>query len=151
MARQSKGNNNQTGFPKGSLCMGRPYSGLDSTGPAGHQTDMLIYKIFRADEWSAFQAAGKTRGAPIDLTDGYIHFSTAEQAAETAAKHFAGAEGLVLLALDADALGDALKWEVSRGGAKFPHLYREMTLDEVVWSKPLPLVEGVHHFPQEMI
>lgn len=111
---------------------------------------MLIYKIFRADEWAAFQAAGSTRGAPIDLTDGYIHFSTAEQAAETAAKHFAGVEGLYLLALDADTLGEALKWEVSRGGAKFPHLYREMRLDEVIWAKPLSLVDGVHQFPQEM-
>ncbi len=111
---------------------------------------MLIYKIFRADEWAAFEAAGATRGAPIDLTDGYIHFSTAVQAAETAAKHFAGADGLFLLALDAEALGDALKWEVSRGGAKFPHLYREMHLNEVIWAKPLPLVDGVHQFPQEM-
>ncbi|MBE1296945.1 MAG: DUF952 domain-containing protein [Rhodobacteraceae bacterium] len=111
---------------------------------------MLIYKIFRADEWAAFEAAGSTRGAPIDLTDGYIHFSTAEQAAETAAKHFAGAQGLFLLALDAEALGDALKWEISRGGAEFPHLYREMHMTEVLWAKPLPLVDGVHQFPKEM-
>lgn len=111
---------------------------------------MLIYKIFRADEWSAFQAAGTTKGAPIDLSDGYIHFSTAQQAPETAAKHFAGAEGLYLLALDADSLGEALKWEVSRGGAEFPHLYREMALHEVLWSKPLPLSEGRHQFPAEM-
>lgn len=111
---------------------------------------MLIYKIFRAGEWTAFQAAGKTRGAPVDLADGYIHFSTAAQAAETAAKHFAGAEGLWLLALDADALGEALKWEVSRGGALFPHLYREMRLGEVVWAKPLPLQDGRHQFPEQM-
>ncbi|MDE4302893.1 DUF952 domain-containing protein [Phaeobacter gallaeciensis] len=111
---------------------------------------MLIYKIFRADEWAAFEAAGTTRGAPIDLSDGYIHFSTAAQAAETAAKHFAGAEGLFLLALEADTLGDALKWEVSRGGAEFPHLYREMKLDEVLWAKPLPLKDGRLQFPQEM-
>ena len=117
---------------------------------AGHHDFMLIYKIFRADEWAAFEAAGTTRGAPIDLSDGYIHFSTAEQAAETAAKHFAGAEGLFLLALEADTLGDALKWEVSRGGAEFPHLYREMKLDEVLWAKPLPLKDGRHQFPQEM-
>lgn len=112
---------------------------------------MLIYKIFRTDEWSEFQAAGKTQGAPIDLSDGFIHFSTAEQAAETAAKHFTGAEGLWLLALESDALGDALKWEVSRGGAKFPHLYREMTMNEVLWAKPLPLDGGAHVFPQEMV
>ena len=111
---------------------------------------MQIYKIFRAQEWDAFQSDGETKGAPIDLSDGYIHFSTAAQAAETAAKHFAGAEGLVLLALEADALGDKLVWEPSRGGALFPHLYRAMSLDEVLWAKPLPLKDGIHQFPSEM-
>jgi len=110
---------------------------------------MLIFKIFRADGWAQLQADGTTKGAPIDLADGFVHFSTAAQAAETAAEHFAGLEGLWLLALEADDLGDALKWEVSRGGDKFPHLYREMRLDEVLWAKPLPLVDGVHHFPAE--
>ncbi|MEW2915060.1 DUF952 domain-containing protein [Leisingera sp. JC11] len=111
---------------------------------------MLIYKIFRAGEWAALQAAGETPGAPIDVADGYVHFSTATQAAETAAKHFAGAEGLTLLACDADAMGDDLKWEVSRGGAEFPHLYRNIRMSDVVWAKPLPLVEGSHQFPEEM-
>jgi uncharacterized protein (DUF952 family) len=111
---------------------------------------MLIYKIFRADEWAALQADGETQGAPIDVTDGYVHFSTATQAAETAAKHFAGAEGLVLLACDADAMAADLKWEVSRGGAEFPHLYRNLRLSDVIWSKPLPLVDGAHQFPEEM-
>ncbi|NSY36694.1 DUF952 domain-containing protein [Leisingera sp. ANG59] len=111
---------------------------------------MLIYKIFRADEWAALQAAGATPGAPIDVADGYVHFSTATQAAETAAKHFAGAEGLTLLACDADAMGADLKWEVSRGGAEFPHLYRNIRMSDVVWAKPLPLVEGTHKFPEEM-
>lgn len=111
---------------------------------------MLIYKIFRADEWAALQADGETQGAPIDVTDGYVHFSTATQAAETAAKHFVGAEGLVLLACDADAMAADLKWEVSRGGAEFPHLYRNLRLSDVIWSKPLPLVDGVHQFPKEM-
>ncbi len=124
--------------------------GLDSNAATGHQTHMLIYKIFRADEWSALQAQGDTLGAPIDLSDGFIHFSTAAQAAETAAKHFANVDGLWLLALDSDALGEALKWEVSRGGAEFPHLYRKMLLSEVLWAKPLPLVKGVHQFPEEM-
>ncbi|AVO39347.1 DUF952 domain-containing protein [Pukyongiella litopenaei] len=111
---------------------------------------MLIYKIFRADEWQALQAAGKTGGAPVDLADGYIHFSTAAQAAETAARHFAGATGLVLLAVDADRCGDALKWEPSRGGALFPHLYRALRLGDVVWTRPLPLENGTHVFPPEM-
>ena len=112
---------------------------------------MLIYKIFRADEWATLQADGETRGAPVDLADGFVHFSTAKQAAETAAKHFARAEGLMLLALDADGLGDALKWEVSRGGALFPHLYRVLRLSDVLWAKPLPLVDGTHQFPEEMV
>lgn len=111
---------------------------------------MLIYKIFRADEWAALQADGETQGAPIDVSDGYVHFSTASQAAETAAKHFAGADGLVLLACDADAMAKDLKWEVSRGGAEFPHLYRTLRLSDVLWSKPLPLAGGVHQFPEDM-
>lgn len=109
---------------------------------------MLIYKIFRAPEWEALQVAGRTLGAPVDLADGYIHFSTATQAAETAAKHFAGETGLVLLALEADTLGDTLTWEPSRGGALFPHLYREMTLDDVLWHAPLPLGPDGHIFPE---
>jgi uncharacterized protein (DUF952 family) len=111
---------------------------------------MLIYKILRADEWAALQAQGQTLGAPIDLADGFVHFSTAKQAGETAAKHFAGADGLFLLALDADVLGDALKWEVSRGDALFPHLYRALHMDDVLWARPLPLVDGAHQFPGEM-
>lgn len=109
---------------------------------------MLIYKIFRADEWAELQSQSVTKGAPIDITDGYVHFSTAEQARETAAKHFAGEDGLILLALDSDALGDDLKWEPSRGGALFPHLYRELRLGDVLWDKPLPIVDGIHQFPE---
>jgi len=111
---------------------------------------MLNYKIFHAEEWAALQQEGQTLGAPIDLSDGFVHFSTAEQAGETAAKHFAKQDGLVLLALEADTLGDALKWEVSRGGALFPHLYRALRLGEVLWAKPLPLVDGRHVFPDDM-
>lgn len=111
---------------------------------------MLIYKIFRADEWAALQAAGETDGAPIDVSDGFVHFSTAEQAAETAAKHFAGVDGLFLLACKADAMGDALKWEVSRGDALFPHLYRKLHMTDVLWAKPLPLLHGAHQFPEGM-
>ena len=108
---------------------------------------MLIFKIFRAHEWAELRDTGQTAGAPVDLADGYIHFSTADQAIETAAKHFAGEDGLVLLAVEADALGDALKWEVSRGGALFPHLFAPLRLDHVLWSKPLPLEAGRHVFP----
>jgi uncharacterized protein (DUF952 family) len=112
---------------------------------------MLIYKILRADEWAALRAQGETAGAPIDVADGYVHFSTADQARGTAAKHFAGEEGLVLLALEADTLGDALKWEVSRGDALFPHLYAPLRLSDVQWHKPLPLGADGHVFPAEMV
>lgn len=111
---------------------------------------MLIYKILHAQEWAALQENGKTAGAPIDVADGYVHFSTALQVAETAAKHFAGAQGLMLLALDSEAMGANLKWEVSRGGDLFPHLYRDLALDEVIWARPLPLVDGKHQFPGEL-
>lgn len=111
---------------------------------------MRIYKILRAEEWAALNAQGETSGAPIDVADGYIHFSTAAQAAETAAKHFAGVDGLVLAALETDDLGDALTWEVSRGGAMFPHLYGPLRRADVVWHAPLPLIDGAHTFPEAM-
>ncbi|MFQ1698955.1 DUF952 domain-containing protein [Loktanella agnita] len=107
---------------------------------------MLIYKIFRADEWADLQAEGETDGAPIDLTDGYIHFSTAETVAETAAKYFTDIEGLVLLAVETDGL-DPLKWEPARAGVLFPHLYRKLRLADIVWDAPLPLIDGHHQFP----
>lgn len=109
---------------------------------------MLIYKIFRRAEWVAFRDAGETRGAPIDLTDGYVHFSTAAQVAETAAKYFATESDLVLLALDSARLGPALKWEPARNGALFPHLYRKLTAADVLWDKSLPLGATGHIFPE---
>ena len=111
---------------------------------------MQIYKIFRAPEWADLRAKGETPGAPVDVADGFVHFSTIEQAPETATKHFAGEDGLMLLALEADDLGEKLIWEPSRGGALFPHLYRPMRMDEVLWAKPLPLENGQHRFPEEM-
>ena len=111
---------------------------------------MRIYKIFRAEEWAALEAAGDTRGAPVDLADGYIHFSTSAQVAETAAKHFAGEDGLWLLSLEADHLGADLKWEPSRGGALFPHLYRALRRDEVLEAVELPLRDGLHVFPDSL-
>jgi uncharacterized protein (DUF952 family) len=109
---------------------------------------MLIYKIFRRPEWDAFRAAGDTAGAPVDLLDGYIHFSTGAQVTQTAAKHFATESDLVLVAIDADRMGAELKWEPSRGGALFPHLYRKLRLSEVVWDKSLPLGATGHIFPE---
>ena len=108
---------------------------------------MAVFKIFRAAEWEAFQAAGRSAGAPIDLRDGFVHLSTAAQVEETAARHFAGEAGLVLLAVDEVRLVPELRWESSRGGALFPHLYRELRAEDVLWSAPLPLDGGRHRFP----
>jgi uncharacterized protein (DUF952 family) len=107
-----------------------------------------IYKICDAAAWQEAERVGEFTGAPVDLADGYIHFSTADQVTETAAKHFAGQRDLVLVAVDADALGEALKWEPSRGGALFPHLYGKLPLTAVRWVRPLPLgPDGRHVLP----
>ncbi len=98
---------------------------------------MLIYKILRAPEWQALQAEGRSAGAPIDVADGFVHFSAGVQVADTLAKHFAGERDLMLLAVDTVPLGVALRWEPGRGGAHFPHLYRELRLGDVAWSRPL--------------
>ena len=112
---------------------------------------MLIYKICDATLWEAALDAGEFKGAEIDLADGYIHFSTAEQMRETAAKHFADREGLVIVAVDTNALGEEMKWEPSRGGALFPHLYRALKASEAAWFEPLPLVDGAHVFPAKAV
>jgi uncharacterized protein (DUF952 family) len=108
---------------------------------------MAIYKLFLGTEWEAMQAAGRTTGAPIDLRDGYVHLSTAEQVEETATLYFAGVEGLVLVAVDEARLVPELRWEPSRGGQLFPHLYRELRAEDVLWSAVLPLEGGRHRFP----
>jgi uncharacterized protein (DUF952 family) len=90
-----------------------------------------IFRLCTAADWDAFRADGSFTGSDADRRDGFIHFSAAAQVAETAARHYAGPEPLVLLAADAEALGDALKWEPSRGGALFPHLYAALPLDDV--------------------
>jgi uncharacterized protein (DUF952 family) len=105
----------------------------------------LVFKIAGEAEWRAAEAEGVFAGAEVDRADGYIHFSSAHQVAETAAKWFAGRADLILVAIDADALGDALRWEPSRGGALFPHLYGVLDISAVVWSRPMPLDhEGRH-------
>ncbi|MCV9962629.1 DUF952 domain-containing protein [Pararhizobium sp. BT-229] len=109
----------------------------------------IIYKIVPATLWQDALNSGEFKGAAIDLTDGYIHFSTAAQAKETAARHFAGQEGLLLVAVDGEKLGDRLVYEPSRGGDLFPHLYGPLCLDAVLWEKPLPLdADGNHIFPE---
>ncbi|MCC4243933.1 DUF952 domain-containing protein [Stappia indica] len=111
----------------------------------------LIYKISPGKDWQQAEARGRFSGAPVDLADGFIHFSAADQVRETAAKHFAGQEGLVLVAIEAEALGEDLKWEPSRGGALFPHLYGELDMSAVRWVRELPLgADGVHLFPEAL-
>lgn len=107
----------------------------------------LIYKIVSEPSWRAAEAAGVFDGAPVDLADGFIHFSTAAQVEETAAKHFADQSGLLLVAVDAASLGGALKWEPSRGGALFPHLYAPLDPRAAVSVRSLPLkADGAHDF-----
>jgi len=108
-----------------------------------------MYKIVPASLWQKARATGIFEGAAIDLTDGYIHFSTETQAKQTAALHFAGQSDLLLVAVDGAALGDKLVYEASRGGALFPHLYASLSLSAVLWEKPLPLgADGAHQFPE---
>jgi len=107
-----------------------------------------LFKICPAALWREAERAGRFRGSPVDLKDGFIHFSTAAQVAETAARHFAGERDLVLVQMDAARLGAALKWEPSRGGALFPHLYGDLEIAAVRKVEPLPLgPDGRHAFP----
>lgn len=111
---------------------------------------MHIYKILRQEELDLLDAQGESLGAPIDVTDGYIHFSTAETVRDTAAKYFRGTEGLWLMAVDSDGLGASLKWEPARGGVLFPHLYAPLRRAMALWVVPLELEDGVHRFPERV-
>lgn len=111
-------------------------------------SDLFAYKILTADQFAQFKADGLFTGAPVDLADGYIHMSTREQAAETVAKHFAGQDRLVMLMIDLAPFGNAVKWEVSRGGARFPHLYGDLPMSAVAGKVVLRLGDdGRHQFP----
>ncbi|UAK23620.1 DUF952 domain-containing protein [Sphingomonas nostoxanthinifaciens] len=99
--------------------------------------DSVAYKILTADQLETLERDGSFAGAPVDLADGYVHLSTAAQVAETLDKHFAGQPGLALAAVDLDALGEAVRWEPSRGGQLFPHLYAPMTLETVLAYGPI--------------
>ena len=111
----------------------------------------LIYKICPESLWREAENAGVFAGAPVDLADGYIHFSTGAQARETAARHFAGQDQLLLIAVDPQRLGSALRYEPSRGGALFPHLYATLDPKQVRWIAPLPLGESGHVFPEDVL
>ena len=107
-----------------------------------------LYKICPAALWREAEHVGVFRGSEIDRRDNFIHFSTAAQVTETAAKHFAGQSDLLLISVDASTLGSVLKWEPSRGGALFPHLYGPLALEAVKRVDPLPLgPDGSHVFP----
>ena len=111
----------------------------------------LVFKICPVALWREAEAAGLFAGAHVDLADGFIHFSTAAQVRETAAKHFAGQDDLVLVAIDQDSLGQALLWEPSRGGDLFPHLYAPLPLNAVAWVKALPWSGQGHVFPEGVL
>jgi uncharacterized protein (DUF952 family) len=107
-----------------------------------------IYKICERASWETGERSGVLPGAEVDVRDGFIHLSTAAQVRDTAARHFAGIDDLMLIAVDADALGGALKWEISRGGDLFPHLYGALPLTAVIWAKPLAMgADRRHVFP----
>jgi uncharacterized protein (DUF952 family) len=108
----------------------------------------LLFKILGEAEWAAARQTGAYAGSEVDHKDGYIHLSAAHQVRETAAKHFAGRSDLVLLAIPDEQL-DGLKWETSRGGDLFPHVYGVIPVSVVAWFKPLPLVAGAFRFPDE--
>jgi uncharacterized protein (DUF952 family) len=108
-----------------------------------------IYKIVPATLWAEATRSGVFSGSPVDLADGFIHFSTLAQVRDTAAKHFAGQEGLLLVAIDVERLPVPVKWEPSRGGDLFPHLYSPLPVDAAKWVKPLPLgSDGQHVWPK---
>ncbi|MGU3360260.1 DUF952 domain-containing protein [Methylobacterium sp. M6A4_1b] len=111
----------------------------------------LIYKISPRALWREAEAIGRFEGAPVDRADGYIHFSSADQVAETASRHFAGVGDLVLVAVEAEALGPALRYEPSRGGDLFPHLYAALDLTAVRFVADLPLADdGRHVLPDDL-
>ena len=108
-----------------------------------------IYKICPASAWREAERQGVFRGSPVDTGDGYIHFSTASQVEETARKHFSGQRDLLLIAVDAGALGDRLRWERSRNDELFPHLYGELDLGAVTSVHSMPMrSDGSHELPE---
>jgi uncharacterized protein (DUF952 family) len=107
-----------------------------------------IYKLVDEPSWRGAMASGQFTGSAVDLADGYIHFSTAAQVQDTAARHFAGHQALLLVAVSSEALGARLRWEPSRGGELFPHLYSTLPVSSVRWVQPLPVgSDGRHAFP----
>lgn len=115
-------------------------------------SERIAYKILTADQWAAFDAQGRFDGAPVDLADGYIHLSTASQLGETAERHFAGQRGLICAAINLDALGDMVRWEPSRGGALFPHVYGVLPRSAVLAAGSMPIgADNRHVLPADVM
>ena len=111
----------------------------------------MIYKIVTREQWGDAETTGSFSGAPVDHADGYIHFSSASQLRETARRHFGGQDDLLLVTVDSAKLGSALRWETSRGGDLFPHLYAPLSLDAVSAVALLPLdASGEHVFGEDI-
>jgi uncharacterized protein (DUF952 family) len=137
--------------PAATVCAKSGKSGKSPTPwrPAGIRAVRTIYKICSASAWREAERRGAFRGSADDLRDGFIHFSTASQVAETAKKHFFGQTGLFLIGVDADALGDSLRWEPSRNDELFPHLYGELDLGAVTAVLDLRArSDGTHDLPE---
>lgn len=114
-------------------------------------SNRLIFHMCKRSDWQAAQKGGLYHGSGDDIADGFMHFSTAEQLAESAARHRKGVTGLILIAIDPEVLGDALKWEPSRGGQLFPHLYGALDVSKVARTDDLPLGDdGYHVFPDDI-
>ncbi|MBP9175765.1 MAG: DUF952 domain-containing protein, partial [Rhizobiales bacterium] len=110
----------------------------------------VLYKIMPRQDWETAQANGIYEGSEVDRRDGFIHLSAARQVRATAQKHFSGQSDLLLVAVTEEALGQSLKWEASRGGELFPHIYGNLPLNAVSEVVPLPLVNGSHQFPDRI-
>jgi uncharacterized protein (DUF952 family) len=110
----------------------------------------VLYKIMSRQDWETALANGSYEGSEVDRRDGFIHLSAAHQVRATAQKHFSGQSDLLLVSVTEEALGQSLKWEASRGGELFPHIYGALPLNAVSEVMPLPLVQGVHQFPDRI-
>lgn len=132
-----------------SVCRGKQSSIQPSESRNRSDMTEIVYKICGRAAWEAARSAGRYGGSPADRRDGFIHLSTAPQLPGTARKHFSGREDLVIIAIDAIRLGDDLRWEPSRGGQLFPHLYGDLDLSDVLWVQDLPLGrDGLHRIPE---
>lgn len=122
---------------------------MSEEAPVQTELPAKMYKIWRRPEWDALNTTGKTRGAPIDVADGYIHFSTAKTVAATLAKYFGQQQDLIIAsyATDSKSFGTALKWEAARDGDLFPHLYAPLAASDTIEHAALALVDSIHELP----